>query len=115
MFQQESLVSKTAENLALKNILDYNPPKSKYSILQRTFSHLAQVYELKKYDYPQVADRVLNDERFKAAIEKAALQQYKDSKSTDEELYRTLLRNNERRARKILKDMRSTLSDFLLR
>ncbi|GJQ71556.1 hypothetical protein Trydic_g11264 [Trypoxylus dichotomus] len=113
--RQESLVNKATENLALKNILNFNPPKSKYNFLQRTFSHLAQVYELKKFDYPQVADRVMYNDRLKHAIEKAANQQYKDSNDTGDELYMTLLKNNEKRARKILKDMRSTLSDFLLR
>lgn len=109
------MVNKTAENLALKNILNYSPPKSKYSFLQRTFSHLAQVYELKKFDYPQVADRIMKDERLKHAIEKTAVQQFKESRSSDDEFYQTLLKNNEKRAQRILKDMRSTLSDFLLR
>ncbi|KAK9747487.1 Acyltransferase [Popillia japonica] len=112
---RESLVNKATENLALKNILNYTPPKSKYSFLQRTFSHLAQVYELKKFDYPQVADRVMYDERLKQAIKKTANQQYRDSKDIGDEFYMTLVKNNEKRARKILKDMRSTLSDFLLR
>lgn len=55
------------------------------------------------------------DERLKQAIKKTANQQYRDSKDIGDEFYMTLVKNNEKRARKILKDMRSTLSDFLLR
>lgn len=70
---------------------------------------------LKKFSYPQIADLVLKDDRVKSAIEKAALQQFKDSDSTEDEYYQELIRKNQNRAKKLTFDMRSTLSDFLLR
>lgn len=109
------MVNKTTESLALKNILNYQLPKHNNGLLQRTFSHLYQVYELKKFDYPQVADLVLRDERLKSAIEKATIQQFQDSENSDDEFYHQLFKGNQGRARKLLYDMRSTLSDFLLR
>nr|CAH7741119.1 unnamed protein product [Callosobruchus chinensis] len=112
---RESLVSRTTETLALRNILDYQLPQNKNGLIQRAFSHLHQVYELKKYDYPQVADLVLKDERLKKAVEKMAAQQFRDSDSNEDEYYQELVERNRKRARKLLYDMRSTLSDFLLR
>ncbi|CAH1099944.1 unnamed protein product [Psylliodes chrysocephalus] len=112
---RESLVNKTTETLALKNILDYQLPTNSNGFLQRTFSHLHQVCQLKKYNFPQVADLVLQDGRLKDAIEKTTIQQFHDSNNSDEEFYQRLLKNNRQRAKKLLFDMRSTLSDFLLR
>lgn len=108
-------MSKTTANLGLNNILEYAPAKSKYNFIQKTFNHLSQVYELKKFDYPQVAGTVENDERLKQAAEKIAYEQFNDSDRNDDEYYQKLLKNNEKRAKKLLYDMRSTLSDFLLR
>ncbi|KAJ8920132.1 hypothetical protein NQ315_011789 [Exocentrus adspersus] len=112
---RESLVSKTTESLALRNILDYQLPTHSNDFLHRTFSHLYQVYELKKFDYPQVADFVLKDDRLQRAIEKATIQQFQNADNGDDEYYQQLLKANQKRAKKLLYDMRSTLSDFLLR
>lgn len=112
---RESLVNKTSTKLALKNILNYTPAQSKYGLLQRTFDHLSQVYELRRFAYPQVEGTVFRDERIRQAIRDTSEQQYNDSHSEDEELFQVLLKNNEQRARTLLRDMRSTLSDFLLR
>ncbi|XP_049823463.1 glycerol-3-phosphate acyltransferase 1, mitochondrial isoform X2 [Aethina tumida] len=113
---RESLVSKTTKTVALKNILRHEFPASENGLLQKTFSDLCQVYALKKFEYVQVADLVLQNERLKQAIEKTAVQQFKDaSDETDDEFYQKLLQENGKRARKLLYDMRSTLSDFLLR
>ncbi|XP_063923049.1 glycerol-3-phosphate acyltransferase 1, mitochondrial isoform X1 [Zophobas morio] len=112
---RESLVNKTTEKLALNNILDHTPSLHNNGFLQRTFSHLNQVYQLRKFDYPQVAEVVLNDDRLKQAIEKTALQQFQDSDRNDDDFYQELLKNNQKRANKLLYGMRSTLSDFILR
>lgn len=112
---QKSLVNKTTDRLALKNILHYTPQKSNYGFLQYLFPHLSQVYELKKYEYEQVAGKVFKDGRIKEAIEKTALHQFKDSQNEGDVFYQELLKNNEKRAKKILYDMRSTISNFLLK
>ncbi|KAG5891867.1 hypothetical protein JTB14_015886 [Gonioctena quinquepunctata] len=112
---RESLVNKTTETLALRNILNYQLPVTSNGFLQRTFSHLHQVCQLQKFDYPQVAEVVLKDERLQRAIEKATDQQFEDADKSDEEFYKELLLRNQERAKKLAFDMRSTLSDFLLR
>lgn len=113
---QESLVGRTTETLALRNILNQELPIHKYGFLRRTFSHLYQAYEVKKFDYPQVVDQILRDERLRLAVEKMSLQQLQGSDRTDEEFYKELWNNNEQRAKKLLSDMRATISnDFSLR
>ncbi|KAF2900464.1 hypothetical protein ILUMI_05716 [Ignelater luminosus] len=112
---RDSLVNKTTKHLGLKNILYEYPAVTKNGFFHRTFAHLAQVYEAKTFGYKQVANAVLQDDRFQDAIEKTTIQQFQDSDNSDDEYYMQLLKNNERRARKLLKDMRSTMSDFLLK
>lgn len=108
-------MNNVTSNLPLKNILNYTPANTKYGSLHKIFNHLSQVYELQKFDYPQCAGKVMDHPRMKNAIEKTAVQQFQDSENTDDEFYQKLLKNNEKRAKKLLRDMRSTLSDFLLR
>lgn len=75
-----------------------------------------QAYEVKKFTYPQVVEQILRDERLRHAIEKMTLQQFQDSDRTDDEFYQELWDSNEKRAKKLLYDMRATISnDFLLR
>lgn len=112
---QNSLVNKTTERLALNNILDFKPIYQKRSLLHRLFPQLMQVIEFKRFVYPQVAQNVLKDTRVKHAIEKSAVQQLQDSGDDRDDYYQQLLKSNEERARKLLRDMRSTLSDFLLK
>lgn len=112
---QNSLVNRTTEHLALKNILDFKPVYQKRSLLHRAFPKLMQVVEFKRFEYPQVAQNVLKDARVKHAIEKSAVQQFQDSGDDRDDFYQQLLKSNEERARKLLRDMRSTLSDFLLK
>ncbi|XP_017778247.1 PREDICTED: glycerol-3-phosphate acyltransferase 1, mitochondrial isoform X1 [Nicrophorus vespilloides] len=102
-------------NCALKNILKYTPAQKNINLLNRVFNHLSQVYELKKYTYPQVEGTVIKDERVKHAIEKMSVQQFRDTDDNDDEVYNKLLSGNKKRAAKLLRDMRSKLSDFLLR
>lgn len=87
---------------------------------------LAQVVRLKKFAYPQVSGTVMHDERLRDAIEQAAqdavnekkamLQDASESENFDENSYYCeMLKQHEKRAKKILLDMRSTISDLLLR
>lgn len=109
------MVNKTTEKLALKNILDHQLSPSKDGYFQKLFNHLYQVYQFKKFPYPQVAEIVLKDDRLKNAIEKMTVQQFQDVDSNEDSVYQELLKRNQRRAKKLLYNMRSTLSDFLLR
>lgn len=83
--------------------------------MHKLCSDLLQVYSVKKFEYPRVEGTVLKDERLKKAIEKTAIEQFHDLKSDSDTIYQKLIKNNEDRAYKLLYDMRSTLSDFLLR
>lgn len=87
------------------------------SFLTRTFCHLVHNYRLKKFDYPQVADSVLADERMKEALHKTTQQLACSApqEAQSDEQYKQIFMAQEARARRILLDMRSTLSDFLLR
>ncbi|KAF7272833.1 hypothetical protein GWI33_014397 [Rhynchophorus ferrugineus] len=57
-----------------------------------------------------------SDDRVIKAIEKTAIRQFQEMDTdNDDEVYMKILKATEKRAQKILFDMRSTLSDFLLR
>lgn len=110
-----SLVKTTTEKLALINILNRPMSVENHGFLSRIFPDISQVFQLKKYSYPQVADLVLQEERVKTAIERASLRQFEDSDSSDNELYQELYKRCQKRAKQLLGNMRSTLSDGLLR
>lgn len=112
---RESLVKRTTEQLSLINILNYSPPISRNGLVTRAFSHLHQVWELRRYRYPQVSHLVLKDDRVIKAIEKTAIQQFQASDNSEDEFYMQLMKKNQKRAQNLLLGMRSTLSDFLLR
>jgi hypothetical protein len=131
---------KVQQEQGLRNILLVDAQDIGNSFLARKFCHLITVYQLKKYEYPQLAPtvsewlsytfswyvdvqvlihwsvlQVVKDERLQQAIEAAAQHDYSKIGEKDDELYKSILQGHETRAIKILYDMRSTLSDFLLR
>jgi hypothetical protein len=59
--------------------------------------------------------QVLRDERLQQAIEAAAQYDYSNTGEKDDKVYKDILQQHQTRAIKILYNMRSTLSDFLLR
>jgi hypothetical protein len=59
--------------------------------------------------------QVLRDERLQLAIEAAAQYDYSQADEKGDEVYKDIVHQHKARATKILYDMRSTLSDFLLR
>lgn len=59
--------------------------------------------------------QVLRDERLRLAIEAAAQYDYSQTDEKNDEVYKGIVEQHKARAMKILYDMRSTLSDFLLR
>lgn len=59
--------------------------------------------------------QVLRDERLRLAIEAAAQNDYSQTDKKNDEVYKGSVQQHEARATKILYDMRSTISDFLLR
>lgn len=89
---------------------------------------LAQCVRLKKFRYPQVSGTVLQDERLRGAIEQAAKEAVIEKKqllrANDDEaaktfdensFYSEMLAEHEKRAKRLLIDMRSKISDLLLR
>jgi glycerol-3-phosphate O-acyltransferase 1/2 len=82
------------------------------------FPHLAQNLRLTKYDFKPIFDNVLNHKLMRSEIERVAKNEMRDSNLSYEEQdeqYEELLRKYTRRARKLLIEMRCTLSDNLLR
>jgi hypothetical protein len=59
--------------------------------------------------------QVLRDERLRLAIEAAAQYDYNQTDEKSDDVYKGIVEQHEARASKILCDMRSTISDFLLR
>lgn len=85
------------------------------------FPFLSHCLKLRKFPLPQVADAVLKDERLKNAIkisvEKTAEELKANAKEEidEDELYEQTLKENKKRAESLLIDMRSKISDRLLR
>ncbi|PNF43320.1 Glycerol-3-phosphate acyltransferase 1, mitochondrial [Cryptotermes secundus] len=112
---RNSAVAKVHQEQGLRNILLVDAQDSGNNFLTRKFCHLSTVYQLKKYEYPQLALTVVKDEQLRQVIEAAAKDDYSKIGEEDDEVYKGILQGHEARATKILYDMRSTLSDFLLR
>lgn len=103
-----------SKSVSLRNILQEEfAPNSGY--ISRTFKHLAQVYNLRKFDYPTINESVLKDERLKEAIEHTAKDQCNQRGETSQDALNKLIHQHELRAKRLLDDMRSKLSDLLLR
>jgi hypothetical protein len=59
--------------------------------------------------------QALKDERLRQAIEAAAYNDYGRTGENDNDVYKGIVKQHESRATKIIYNMHSTLSDFLLR
>lgn len=112
---RNSAVSKVRQDQWVRNVLLVDAQGFDNSFLERAFCHLTTVYQLKKYEYPQLAPAVLRDERLRLAIEAAAQYDYSQTDEKGDEVYKGIVQQHKARATKLLYDMRSTLSDFLLR
>lgn len=90
--------------------------------------HMAQSLRLQSYDYPQIADSVMQDERMHTAVRQAAREALEEKKHQlyenndkesedfdDNEFYEKMLSLNESRAKKLLTELRSAVSEALLR
>ncbi|KAK7863758.1 hypothetical protein R5R35_011159 [Gryllus longicercus] len=111
---QISFVTEASKTTSLKNVLDVDAQNGK-GFLTRRLCHLNTVWNLKKYDYPQLSPTVLRDERLQQAVVEAAKRDAADVKEDKESLYDCFLKKHEERATRVVMKMRSTLSDFLLR
>ncbi|XP_067010408.2 glycerol-3-phosphate acyltransferase 1, mitochondrial isoform X2 [Anabrus simplex] len=112
---RNSFVNEATRTYNVRNILLMDSEHIKNGFFSRTFCHLATVWQLKKYDYPQVCATVLRDERLRQAIEMAAQRDLTEAGTSDEKVYASLIKKHEKRAVDIVHNMKSTLSDFLLR
>ncbi|KAL3268704.1 hypothetical protein HHI36_007806 [Cryptolaemus montrouzieri] len=112
---RESLVNKTTERMALRNM--FNLPKATHSIIARYFSDFYYNWALKKFNYQLVPDEtILADDRIRKSIERMTREQLEDAdKQDDDTLYEKLFEMNCKRATKLLDDMKSYLSDYVLR
>lgn len=82
------------------------------------FPHIAQNLRLKKFPYPPIFDKVLNHQRMQSELEKVAKESVRntDTELEDEDrYYEEMLKKHTVRAHRLLIDMRSKLSDKLLR
>lgn len=90
--------------------------------------HLAQNIRLTKFPYPQVSGQVLSDDRLIKAIDQATIESINDKRQEDpeisaipddsleyEKLYEKFKKYHQKRAYNLLIEMRSKISDLLLR
>lgn len=120
--------------LVQKDVIDilrvgtYNQPannnqseSSSYFSLSSWFPFLSHCLRLKRFPYPQVSDSVLKDDRLKNAIRMSVEKTVEELKAAatddfdEDEKYEEILKQNKQRAHLLLLDMRSKISDFLLR
>nr|CAD7408082.1 unnamed protein product [Timema poppensis] len=112
---RNSLVTKAAKSLNVRNILLVDALSYQNGFLTRKLCHLATVWGLKKHEYPQVSPVVVRDQRLKDTIEAAALEDCKATGETGESQFNKFKSFHENRAFKIIETMRSTMSNFLLK
>lgn len=82
------------------------------------FPHIAQNLRLKKFPYPPIFDKVLNHQRMQNELEKAAKESVRNTETEledEDRFFEEMLKKHTERAHKLLIDMRSKLSDKLLR
>lgn len=90
--------------------------------------HLAQSLRLQSYQYPQVSGTVLEDDRMQTAVRQAAREALEEKKEKlyegdeserenfdETDYYEKMLNYNESRAKKLLTELRSAVSEALLR
>lgn len=133
IFLQESQLDPSQKRRNVIDILKvtkhagWKPGASKYD-WGTWCPHMAQSLRLKSYEYPQVSGTVLEDERMQTAIRQATRevleekkeQLYESHESESEEFdetdyYEKMLKHNENRAKKLLTELRSAVSEALLR
>ncbi|KAK9877273.1 hypothetical protein WA026_017664 [Henosepilachna vigintioctopunctata] len=115
MTSRESLINKTTERMALRNM--FNRPIPGNSFIARYMSDICYNWKMKNFNYVlPLDDCILEDERTKMSIERMTREQLDDAKNKDDEsLYDRLLEINTKRATKLLKDLKSALNDYVLR
>jgi glycerol-3-phosphate O-acyltransferase 1/2 len=82
------------------------------------FTHLAQNVRLKKYDYVSVFDKVIHHKRVRQEVERVARDAVRESDvpfELEDIYFERMLEKCKKKAFKVLLNMRSTLSDKLLR
>ncbi|XP_055700231.1 glycerol-3-phosphate acyltransferase 1, mitochondrial isoform X2 [Phlebotomus papatasi] len=98
-------------------------PNQSYLDWATWFPILAQCLRVKKYVFPEVSPKVLEDERVRSAIDQAAVQSVREERQAaeaqgrpfnDTETYTEMLERHNKRAKKVMLDMRSKLSNVLL-
>lgn len=125
--EQQTLDSELVQQdmIDILRVGTYNQPKIEATNslfnLSSWFPFLIHCLRLHKFAYPQVADLVLKDERLKNAVKKSAEKTVEELKETatedvdEDEQYEQTLKSNKKRSQLLLLDMRSKISDFLLR
>ncbi|EEB10214.1 glycerol-3-phosphate acyltransferase, putative [Pediculus humanus corporis] len=126
-FYSSRLAHYASKSLQVKNILKTETEKSSFFLI-RTFCHIVHIWGFKKFEFPQVYDKVLSSVALKGAIGETTRDLYQNEyrsenngnnnqkdKKSEEDVYNKIYKAQEARVKNILIIMRSTLSDLLLR
>lgn len=104
----------------------YEPPTDSLFNWKAWFPTLAQCLRIRKFDYPQVADAVLKDDRLKTAMELSVRKTNRENRENyrrtsedgeydEDEQYDKVMKEHKKRTKHLLMDMRSKISFSLLR
>ncbi|XP_063389546.1 glycerol-3-phosphate acyltransferase 1, mitochondrial [Cydia fagiglandana] len=106
---------KAADTGAVINILDIGQQNfANGGVVSRCLCDLAQCCNLSNYDYKDMVPEVLKDESFQQALEKSALNEA-EKKGAGDSVTPELRRRVEARARKVLMDISSAMSNRVLK
>ncbi|XP_075238224.1 glycerol-3-phosphate acyltransferase mino isoform X2 [Lycorma delicatula] len=114
---RNSLIDRSAKNASLIDVLQVesldNHPDG---ILAKIFPHIAHSVTFQAFPFPYIYDTVLKNERLQEILKDVTTQALEESKVTsDESAYSAMYRRQQERAVRLLKGLRSTFSDFILR
>lgn len=112
MPSRESFINKTTDKMTLINLL--NPPKGNI-LLNFLCGDILRTSKLKRFSYNLVDERILNHDRVTKAIQLMTNEQCKDFKNADDSFCKKILKSNTARAKKLFKNMRSNLSDRMIK
>ncbi|XP_077283920.1 glycerol-3-phosphate acyltransferase mino isoform X2 [Arctopsyche grandis] len=120
---RDVIAQKALKKSTAVNLLNLGKTYDSKGVISRNFYDIAQAIRVKTFDYKQVSPMVVKDERVKQAIEQITQDRLfkqdntnKDAKDDVKKLTHSQIhKSEERRAHQIVKQMRSTMSNFLLR
>uniref|UniRef100_A0A646QEZ4 Glycerol-3-phosphate acyltransferase 1 n=1 Tax=Hemiscolopendra marginata TaxID=943146 RepID=A0A646QEZ4_9MYRI len=114
-YSRVSLVDEVVQNLGFSNILLVSTMNEDCNFIVRKYHYVSHVYRCKMNSkYPDVTNKVLQDERVQDAVERTVITDIEEKKYPSD-LYSLLLKQHTRRTQNILKNMKAIISSIITR